>query len=875
MKQVNFPVGGGSSGYTYSYANCSGTPTTEFVFDDPSVSSWLTLTKTSDRLTIAASAAPSTQTSPRTARVNIRVNGTTCSEYFSISQAGTDCHCEDMKFTPSVSWSPDDSGSTSQVNVVTQAASCVDCNSITYNSLQHFTVQKSGCNINVYPSGKNTTRTAYTETLTISYTAGASSCSSSITLTQLGEDCSCESIKSRIELYNYGDPNPVTIPTGVVTASTSVICPLNSKFVLAKADVQDCGVVHVSSTDTSFFNGGVQFDSATSEVYCNGILNQGYTSGAYFINTKSAEKECTQITVTVRCGDSCTCLDVSSLHVNSSLSSVPCDMDGNDYLFDPWYTPSCLMIKALQTSSLPDWISVWENSFWVCPNTGGSRSTDVYYEVVHRTNSTTCVTSSVTITQLGSCPNCTCANMPLAKRKYDEVIQLSNRGGTERLWFTPDGDIPYTCQFETDSCTTSQSERVTIIPRISYYNLPGGREWITGTTTGRSYDDYYIDIYYEGTNENRLANLYADFAIDGRKCSDSTDSYALSQEVEDTCACESAVTWFDGSTDPIKEVSYSTTSVTWTFNRSYYCPAYALRVTGGSSCSQFPINVTTGDTAITATFSENTGSTMRQCSFISVAVVRRPDMSTSAICGTYTLGVKQLPCGCDNYDLGYNSENGFSDCKYNYGYDEEAWYGDNYGTSRTIARINKPSATCVSVTCEVSSSDDPSLQYFDAYTGQGYGNTLEVVGQVKNAGSTPSANKMTYTISYVIKTGTTTCNTITKSFTLWRECPCGSANCTGYNMSSHVSTASTSVTTSDGTIIATISSFPTDSCLEVRAEVQDSNNHAEIRGNNVVAWGYRHDDAFTVYVRLYYYSTVTDTWNLCTGGEVALPLHVI
>lgn len=837
--------------------------------------SWLPQTSvTVSNGEVKANVSSNTTTSSRNATITITAklsDGSTCTQTIAVSQPGVGCQCDDIKFTPSVSFASEDKDATSKANIVAQAPSCVDCTSITYNSLQNFTVQKSGCDVYVYPSSENTTRTPIIETLTVSYTAGSSSCSSAITLTHLGTDCNCESIKSRIELYNYGDPTPVTIPTGVVTATTTVPCPLGERFVLAKANVQDCGTVHVSTTDIQFFDGGVNFDSTTSEVYCNGILSQGYSSGAYFINTKSAEKECSQITVTVTSGAAaCTCADVSKLVLSSDLSNIPCD-ESSINLFEPSSVADCLKIK-IKESTLPSWLyTYWDNVlYFKCP-TKEARSATIDFEII-KDNTTTCVTSSVTISQLGDCPSCTCANMPLAVRAYDQDVELQIGGGTERVYFEPDGDIPALCDYEPNSCEPA-APRVTIIPRIDFYSPT--YEWISNVVTGTANGDYYVEFSYVGTNENRIAFIYADFAIDGSKCGSSTDYYILTQTYAN-CPCEEAVSWFDGETEPVKEVSYSDTSVTWNLNVDYYCTSqnFKLDVTNYMTCSDFSITGSSTDTSVTATFGKNTSSQERQCNFATVRLIKNAGQSTSAVCETYTLGVKQSPCTCDDYDMNYRYRNGFQDCDGNYGYDDRAWWDNNKGTSRELASYDIPTADCISVSCDISSNDDPSLQYFDISTTCGYSDCT-IYGEVKNGSGAPSRDSMDYTISIKVKNGSTDCYQSSDiTFTLYKSCPCTSSKCNNYSLSSNLTTVTTSITTSDFTEVARLTNLPTDSCLKIEVEAQDTGNQAELRGNSIYVKGYRANDAFTLYVKLYYYDTNRGSWYMCSGGEETIALRV-
>ena len=114
--------------------------------------------------------------------------GTTCSDPFDVSQAKSaiTCTCGDLTIAKtSESWDYD---STVSKDISISSASCIS--SITVNTLSHFNATLGTNKVTVSPKATNTGTTPYVETLTISYKASNTNCSSAVTLTQEGQVCS-------------------------------------------------------------------------------------------------------------------------------------------------------------------------------------------------------------------------------------------------------------------------------------------------------------------------------------------------------------------------------------------------------------------------------------------------------------------------------------------------------------------------------------------------------------------------------------------------------------------------------------------------------------------------------------------------------------
>ena len=193
MKEVNFPIEGGSSGFTYSFKDCTGSPTTEFVFDDPSVSSWLSLTNASGLLTISAATAPASLINPRTAKVNIKVNSRTCSEYFSVTQSGNVCSCSTAMATGASTVAiPQTGGSNIEIGTYTADTNCITVSG-TGSSNQTWLTNVTVSGGKVYGTLTANYNASRQATVTIGGTMknDSSTCTKTLTVTQPGLSCDC------------------------------------------------------------------------------------------------------------------------------------------------------------------------------------------------------------------------------------------------------------------------------------------------------------------------------------------------------------------------------------------------------------------------------------------------------------------------------------------------------------------------------------------------------------------------------------------------------------------------------------------------------------------------------------------------------------
>lgn len=111
--------------------------------------------------------------------------------------AGCDCNCDNMTVIPtSVTW---DASSTAQSSITVSSASCISIDSL--SPLSHFTATIGNGVITVTPKSTNTATTAIVETLTISYKANGTTCTSkTVTLTHTPQPpCQCNNVTFRLK----------------------------------------------------------------------------------------------------------------------------------------------------------------------------------------------------------------------------------------------------------------------------------------------------------------------------------------------------------------------------------------------------------------------------------------------------------------------------------------------------------------------------------------------------------------------------------------------------------------------------------------------------------------------------------------------------
>ena len=295
MKEVNFPVGGGSSAYTYSYRDCTGSPTTAFEFADPSVSSWLSLAQTTNSLTITASAAPASLINPRIARVNIKVNGSTCSEYFSVTQAGNVCSCTTAMTTGASTVAiPQIGGSNIEIGTYTADTNCITVSgtgSSNQTWLTNVTVSGGKVKGTLTENVNNSSRSA---TVTIGGTMknDSSSCTKTLTVTQPGLSCDCTTafVATPGTVTQAGSAG-ASVQIGTYTSDSTCV-----------QTVSGSGVSSESWITTITLSGGK----------VNGIVaaNTGTASRSTTITTKATLKngtECPKTFILTQQGVACSC----------------------------------------------------------------------------------------------------------------------------------------------------------------------------------------------------------------------------------------------------------------------------------------------------------------------------------------------------------------------------------------------------------------------------------------------------------------------------------------------------------------------------------------------------------------------------------------
>ena len=126
------------------------------------------------------------------------------------------CLCSMLTVSPtSYTWTYDKT-STDTNDITISSAACTS--SITVNTLTHFNATVGTGKVTVSPKGTNTSGSNYEETLTISYKADATNCSSSVTLTQTaqadpcaGKTCSELTVTGVTTAFNTSYHNNVTI----------------------------------------------------------------------------------------------------------------------------------------------------------------------------------------------------------------------------------------------------------------------------------------------------------------------------------------------------------------------------------------------------------------------------------------------------------------------------------------------------------------------------------------------------------------------------------------------------------------------------------------------------------------------------------------
>lgn len=116
----------------------------------------------------------------------------TCIDPFFIYQeiSAITCTCDYLTVYPtSLNFSAAATSQDTQVITLVPLDSCIT--DISVGTVEHFNANIGGNQVVVSPKGKNTTTSAYTDTLVISYSASSIPCSSSITLSQDGISCDC------------------------------------------------------------------------------------------------------------------------------------------------------------------------------------------------------------------------------------------------------------------------------------------------------------------------------------------------------------------------------------------------------------------------------------------------------------------------------------------------------------------------------------------------------------------------------------------------------------------------------------------------------------------------------------------------------------
>jgi hypothetical protein len=188
--QVNFPKEGGHSAFTYSVRDCVGSP--DVVFDQTTYT-WIALNKTTTQVTISASQVPDSQITSRSGRVNIKVDGTTCENFFEVLQAGNICDCSTAIITGASSVVIPQSGGTNiEVGRYTADTNCVTISASGVSDqswLTNVTLANGIVKADLTPN-YNASRSA---TITIAGTmkSDSSKCTKTIGITQPGLSCDC------------------------------------------------------------------------------------------------------------------------------------------------------------------------------------------------------------------------------------------------------------------------------------------------------------------------------------------------------------------------------------------------------------------------------------------------------------------------------------------------------------------------------------------------------------------------------------------------------------------------------------------------------------------------------------------------------------
>ena len=167
-----------------------------------------------------------------------------CSKSIQLTQNVNACNCGNLRISPtSLTWEWDN---TNTQTVKITADSCVNLDSVTATSTSSdFSVSRNGNIISIKPKNKATD--ARDGTVTVSYTAGVHSCSSSITIHQDAQGCACSCSQVK-KIYNEeGEPfyfytltenltttppQPLSdVPFGILTADTTFDCEIQPEAV--------------------------------------------------------------------------------------------------------------------------------------------------------------------------------------------------------------------------------------------------------------------------------------------------------------------------------------------------------------------------------------------------------------------------------------------------------------------------------------------------------------------------------------------------------------------------------------------------------------------------------------------------------------------
>ena len=172
------------------------------------------------------------------------------------------CRCEDLTISSNAESWASNAITPREISISSTCATNISINS---SNLSHFNASLSNNKITVLPKGNNSSCSAYTDTLTVSYNAGDVPCSKSISLTQSATACTCDKLTvSPTSLnWNFDDTRSKTITVssascinGISMSSlSSFTATFNGGNIIVTPNSQNTGTTDFRETLTISYSG--------------------------------------------------------------------------------------------------------------------------------------------------------------------------------------------------------------------------------------------------------------------------------------------------------------------------------------------------------------------------------------------------------------------------------------------------------------------------------------------------------------------------------------------------------------------------------------------------------------------------------------------